>query len=269
MAGIADKVDMLWKIQKHLDAGTSNPIVARIMIGLPEVIGFTTLPKPTKTALEENLHKIAEFLILAEKAATPLLTEINATLAEIQKNGVQTQSDGRCVNLPHTSSLENSRIFLKYGKQTLSVIADNFSILLNKSYKGPHFHRIREDCASLFGLEDNLSKLIAEDEPWIKQLVTLRDEDEHPKSKKPFFTDFDVHQAEAGRYDVVLPVFYDGSAMNKVVEVFKYNLLTFTEEATVLALEKHLFPGVDIVEIPEEKRAPDMPKRYTFQMKLK
>jgi hypothetical protein len=259
---------MSWKIQKRMDVGTSNPIVARIIIGLSEVADFTTLAKETKNRLQENCHEIAEFLIHADKAAKPLIAEINSIVDDLNVKGVQTQADGRCINLPHTSKIENSRLFLKYAKQALSGIAHNFQIIFNKPYQGPHFHKIKTEFNTIFGQEDILTRLITEDEPWIKQLIELRNEDEHPNSGKPFFSDFDINRAANG-YGITLPLFFNGTAINNILEVFNYNLLTFSEEATVLALEKYFMPNITLLEIPEKDRNPDIPKRYTFGLKTK
>jgi len=259
---------MTWKIQKRMDVGTSNPIVARIIIGLSEVADFTTLPKATKVKLLENCHKIAEFLINADKAARPLIDEINSIIADLNLNGVQTQADGRCINLPHTSTIENSRLFLKYAKQALSGVAHNFQIIFNKPYQGPHFHKIKAEFNTVFGQEDKLTRLIAEDEPWIKQLIELRNEDEHPNSGKPFLSDFDINRtSNNGAYGITLPLFFNGTAINNILEVYNYNLLTFSEEATALALEKYFISNITILEIPEKDRNPEIPKRYSFRLK--
>lgn len=250
-----------------MDVGTSNPIVARIIIGLSEVTDFTTLPKATKDKLLENCHEIAEFLINADKAAKPLIAEINGIIADLNLTGVQTQADGRCINLPHTATIENSRLFLKYAKQALSGIAHNFQIIFNKPYQGPHFHKIKTEFTTVFGQEDKLTRLIAEDEPWIKQLIELRNEDEHPNSGKPLFSDFDIDKTSNGAYGITLPRFFNGTAINNILEVYNYNLLTFSEEATALALEKYFMPNIVILEIPEKDRNPEIPKRYSFGLK--
>lgn len=260
---------MTWKIQKRMDVGTSNPIVARIIIGLSEAADFTTLPKATKDKLLENCHEIAEYLINAEKAARPLMDEINSIMADLNVNGVQTQADGRCINLPHTATIENSRLFLKYAKQALSGVARNFKIIFNKPYQGPHFHKIKAEFNTVFGPEDKLTLLITEDETWIKQLIELRNEDEHPSSGRPFLSDFDINRTPNGTYGITLPLFFNGTAINNILEVYSYNLLTFSEEATALALEKHFMPNIVILEIPEKDRDPEIPKRYRFGLKTK
>ena len=49
---------MQWKLQKDMDVGTGNPIVARMSLGIFEIIDFADLPKEKKERLKANCYEI-------------------------------------------------------------------------------------------------------------------------------------------------------------------------------------------------------------------
>ena len=99
-----------------MDVGTANPIVARMSIGLFEIIEFSQLSKEKKEKLKSNGFDIMKLLILAEKTAKPIIEEITKVMEDIKKNGIKTQSNDRCINVPSATSIDDSRAFIKYAK---------------------------------------------------------------------------------------------------------------------------------------------------------
>lgn len=201
----------MWKLQKDMDVGTSDPIVARMTIGLFEIIEFSSLSKDKKEKLKSNCYDIMKLLVLAEKTAKPIIEKINKIVEDIKINGVKTQSNGRCINVPSATSVDGVRAFIKYAKQVLQEIAENINIIFDKQYNGPHFHRIRDDFISEFGNDFIVSRLLIEDQSWIKKIVDLRNEDEHPQTGKPYCNNFDVTRDKDGKFIVTLPTFFEGT----------------------------------------------------------
>lgn len=258
---------MQWKLQQDMDVGTNNPKVARMSLGLFEIIGFSTLSKEKKENLKANCYEIMQLLVLAEKTAKPIIEEIERLMADIEKQGITTQSDGRCINVPSALTIENSRSFIKYAKQALQKVAENINIIFDKSYQGPHFHRIRDDFIKEFGSDFIVTKLLIDDQSWIKKIIELRNEDEHPKTVKPYCNNFDVSKDKTGAFVITLPTFFEGTQIGNALEVYSHNLLTFAEEITVFSLEK-FFPTIaTIYEIPEDKRKAESPTRFRIGLK--
>lgn len=258
---------MQWKLQQDMDVGTNNPIVARMSLGLFEIIGFSTLSKEKKENLKANCYEIMQLLVLAEKTAKPIIEEIERIMADIKKQGITTQSDGRCINIPSALTIGNSRSFIKYAKQALQKVAENINIIFDKSYQGPHFHRIRDDFIKEFGSDFIVTKLLIDDQSWIKKIIELRNEDEHPKTGKPYCNNFDVNKDKTGTFVITLPTFFEGTQIGNALEVYSHNLLTFAEEITVFSLEK-FFPTIaTIYEIPEDKRKAESPTRFRIGLK--
>jgi len=258
---------MQWKLQQDMDVGTNNPIVARLSLGLFEIIDFSTLSKEKKENLKANCYEIMQLLVLAGKTAKPIIEEIERIVADIKKQGITTQSDGRCINVPSALTIGNSRTFIKYAKQALQKVAENINIIFDKSYKGPHFHKIRDDFMKEFGSDFIVSKFLIEDQSWIKKIIELRNEDEHSNSGKPYCSNFDVNQDKAGKFIITLPTFFEGTQIGNALEAYSHNLLTFAEEVTVFSLEK-FFPTIaTIYEIPEDKRRVESPIRFRIGLK--
>lgn len=258
---------MQWKLQQGMDVGTSNPIVARMSLGLFGIIDFSQLSKEKKENLKANCHEIMQLLVLAEKTAKPIIEEIERIVTDIKQHGIKTQSDGRCINVPSALTIGNSRSFIKYAKQVLQKVAENINIIFDKSYNGPHFHKIRDDFMKEFGSDFVVTKLLIDDQSWIKKIIELRNEDEHPNTGKPYCNNFDVNQDKTGKFVIILPTFFEGTQIGNALEVYSHNLLTFSEEITVFSLEK-FFPEIaTICEIPENKRRVESPTRFRIGLK--
>jgi len=253
---------MEWKLRQDMDVGTSNPIVARTSLGLFEIIEFSSLSKDKKEDLKSSCYEIMKLLVLAEKNAQPIIEEIERILAEISKVGISTQSHGRCINVPSALNIEHSRSFIKYAKQVLQKVAENINIIFGKSYNGPRFDIIRDDFVKEFGNDCIVTKLLIDDQLWIKEIIDLRNEDEHPKTGKPYCSNFDVNRDKDGRVIVTLPKFFNGIQIASGLKAYSYNLLTFAEEITAYSLLK-FFPKIaTIYEIPEDQRNIKAPIRF-------
>lgn len=137
---------MAWQLTQLSDQGTSNPIVARLTIGLFEILDMAQISKEKKQAITEHCFELSKNLVLAEKAALPLMQELRDIEQRLEVEGVRTQADGRVVETPGVMHLDGNRVFLKYAKDALQTLANVMGIILQSDFQGPHFHRVR-DCA--------------------------------------------------------------------------------------------------------------------------
>lgn len=267
MIGSIKGSHMEWKLRQDMDVGTNNPIVARMSLGIFEIIELSSLSKDKKEDLKSSCYEIMKLLVLAEKNAKPIIKEIERILAEITKAGISTQSQGRCINVPSALNIEHSRSFIKYAKQVLQKVAENINIIFGKSYKGPYFDKIRDDFIKEFGSDFIVTKLLIDDQSWIKEIIDLRNEDEHSNTGKPYCSNFDVNRDKDGKFVVTLPKFFNGIQIANGLEVYSHNLLTFAEEITAYSLGKLLPDMVTIYEIPEDRRNIEAPIRFRVGLK--
>lgn len=259
---------MGFKIQKIMDVGTSNPIVARMM-GLPELIQMARMSEEKKEKIKNACFDMMRALIEAEKAAKPLIDEIKSAKQKIDSDGVKTQLPSGAIEMPSVLNLEAAKVFLKFARQALHSLARAMGVILDEDFNGPHFHKVLKRVESVLGPEHPVTKLLKDDIKWIKEIVDLRNEDEHPHVSNPFnfVQGFNITMRADGRYLVQMPQFYDGQPILECLEVFGHNLLTFSEEMIALSVETHFPQGVILTEIPEEQRDPNMPVRFRPSLK--
>jgi hypothetical protein len=181
--------------------------------------------------------------------------------------GVKTQNDGRVIETPGVLLLDNSRIFLKFAKQALQQLAKALGILLEKDFNGPHFHKVLERSKERLGENHIVTKLLNEDQGWLQEINTIRNEDEHPQFDKPFASGFSISRMQDGKFLVNVPRFFNDTPVLNRLEVYSHNLLTFTEELIAHTLEE-FFPGmVRVYDIPEDQRNRSNPIRYRLGLR--
>lgn len=260
---------MSWQITQISDVGTSNPIVARLTMGLHDLIQMAQLDEEKKSLIREECFKVKTALVQAEKAAKPLMEEIRAAEQKLCLEGVTTQSGGRAINTPGILTLENSRIFIKFAKQALQYLASAMGAMLDRDFKGPHFHLVRDRAIEIFGQNNPATLLLIEDQTWIKDLIDMRNEEEHPKSGKPFVRGFNIARSSNENFEFTVdpPRFYNELMVLNYLEVCSHNLLTFSEEIIALSLQTYFPKMVTLSEIPEEQRNPSVPIRFRLALK--
>ncbi len=260
---------MTFQVTQISDVGTSNPIVARLTVGLFELIDMagSKLGKEKSDEIKSLCFEIKKALVQAEKSAKPLMDEIKAIETKLAEEGIQVQSGGRAINTPGVITLDNSKVFLKFAKQALQTLAKALGILLDKDFNGPRFDLVRDHAIKKLGASHIVSKLLVEDQTWIKEIIDLRNEDEHPNTGKEFIRGYNISKTKEGPYIVNVPRFFNDSPVLNRLEVFSHNLLTFSEEMLAHNLVEYFPDIVTIYDIPEDQRKSEMPVRYRVGLK--
>lgn len=252
-----------FQLTKISDVGTGNPIVARLSIGLLEVLKFTYLQADQIEAVFSSCNEIKRALVQAEKAANPLLDEIRQIQEELRLNGAKTQSGGRVIETPGVMHLDNVRTFVKYGKQGLMHVSRAVGRLLDIKIDSPRFDLMIREYDSRFGSDHPLTKKLREDhDEWLKGFIDLRNEEEHPSSDQPFVSGFSITSKPDGAFEIRPPVLINGVPVVSYLETMSYNLLTFSEELIARTAETFFPPIVGLDEIPAQQRSKKCPVRY-------
>lgn len=258
---------MSWQITQMMDVGTDNSIVARLSVGLFDLLQIAQLPKEKKEAIQEYCLEIMRSLVQAEKAAKPLMDEIHGIEAKLATEGAKTQNGGRVIETPGVLLLDNTRVFLKFSKQALQHLAKALGILLEKDFNGPHFHKILERANERLGENHVVTRLLKEDQDWLKEINALRNEDEHPQSGKPFTSGFSISRLQDGKFLIDVPRFFNNAPILNSLEVYIHNLLTFAEELLAHMLEEFFPKMVRVYDIPEDQRNRSNPVRYRIGLR--
>lgn len=251
---------MTLQLKKISNVGSHHPIVARLTIGIYDLLNFADIDENIKDQVIDECFEIHRCLLKAEQEALPVINEIKKIEESLMLEGVKIQ--GIAIHTPNVDSLDQARSFFKYSKQALQHTAKAVGILLNQEFKGPHFHKIHETIKVKFGADHSLTKLLEDDLSWLKELIAIRNEDEHPSSNKRFMTDFDIKSKEGGGFVITPPLFFNRTTVRNRLEIYSHNIFTFSEELIAHIIETFFNGPFKLSEIPEEKRDPKTPIRY-------
>lgn len=262
-----------FKIQKLMDVGTSNPIVAGLTIGLHDIVAMAQLDKENKDTIITADLNIAQSLTKAEKIGLQICKNIEVVMDELNKTGVQTQSFDRCVNVPSTEGLDDVREFLKYGKQSLQELVKIINLFCDTGCTNPRYDKICAKIKEAYGEGDPLFLLVKQDhDGWLKKFLDLRNADEHPEQYIPegkkLYYDFDINWSETHQKWIVgVPRFFEGTSVNELIKTSIHNIFTFAEEINILFLQKHMPQMVQICKVPEDQQSGWGGRRYVTQLK--
>lgn len=195
---------------------------------------------------------------------------IEAIIEQIKREGVKTQSGERCVDLPSVKNLDAVRDYLKYSKKALQELLPIFNVFLQPAvpYTNPRYDKLCDETRTRYGENDPITIQLKKDhDGWLKQVVDLRNEDEHP-TKEQLYRDFDISWNEPEqKWTVTPPKFFDGTRIDSLVTVSTRNIFTFAEDMNILFLGKVLPGMVELNEIPEAERKPECEVRYRIGLK--
>ena len=263
---------MKWQIQKILDIGTSNPIVARLLVQPKQILESFTL-----SLTEEQKKEIKN--ILGAKVALRLINcykkyiEIEEEIDKINDMGFKKQLSSNSINVPSIIGLQYScESFLYEAKLALRDLTELFNVLYNKSFNGARYDKVANWACDKFGENDDLFKIINENQmSWIKKIIDMRNAVEHPSSNLGELVIHNVKLINTHKPPFLEePKWYlEGNIESSILSDMKTivgNILSFSEDILVVLLSKlpnHLPYNAPIKfkEIPEEERNPSCPIR--------
>lgn len=250
---------------KILDIGTKHPVVARISSGIPELLELWQVSEDKKKQTRNYCYDIAKDLIEAEKQAMPVIREIEAIEANLEKNRPTTLPD----SIESVLNLENIRVFLKFAKAALEKLANLLGIIFDKGFSKPKFEDITNALAKKFSNEKRqyfILDVLQHYQPFADKLVELRNREEHPRKRgEIFIKNYDVKEREN---ELVLerPCFIDQTPIYEYLTNALPMLLHFVEDCLIAAISIDLHPTVAIAEIPQNQRDPEYPKRFRLNI---
>lgn len=262
-----------FKIQKLMDVGTSNPIVAGLTIGLHDIVEMVQFDRSKKDTINAVNFNIVQNLTKAEKVGLQICKNIEAVIEDLKKSGIHTQSSDRCVNLPSTEGLDDIRDFLKYGKHVLQELVKIINLFCDTGCTNPNYKKICNKIKEVYGDSESVYLQIKQDhDQWLKKFLDLRDADEHPdhyipKDKK-LYDDFDIHWSEPHQeWVLIFPRFYEDTPIYEMIKASIHNIFTFAEEINILFLQKYMPVVVQICKVPKDQQESYGGRRFTMELK--
>jgi len=172
------------------DAGSANPIIARVFIQCAEALKDKKLTRGDSENIKISLHTAKEDLRKCEKAFLKVAAAQNAIVEEIQKTG-GLKIERRVVNnLPQVAHLEDeATVFLINAKRAVQNIAEVLNDFFGITIKNGNFSIGIKQLRALQPSPDELLKVLDIFEPKIKRIVDMRNSQEH-MPKKTFVENF-------------------------------------------------------------------------------
>jgi len=261
--------------QQVSNHGTSNPIIARLGPQVIELCDFFELNKKQKEGLFDILHdKVGKRCLESFDIYKAFEDDIFKIRAEIQTRGMQYQSNGKVLDLPSISNIQQrAERFLYVSKLILRDLAEIFNVFFNKDFNNQNglYKKILDWAKSEFGAEDPIYLQVKKDyDSWIKELIAKRNAIEHPGGYSGTFYIKDYsYIRHDGANKICEPIWYRNSEQPTHIlfdmEIFVHNCFTFSEEIFILCLNKMpRLAGMPlrIVEIPEQERNSNNPIRF-------
>ena len=242
-------------------AGSSHPIVARIAIGLPEVVKLTTLSKKQKASIISLLFHMSQDLLVAYKRASIVLKDIQ----NIETNLAAQQTNPNVVSpaLESAQSLYHAQDFLNYSRKAMRKLAKVMGIIFNKkSWNEPTFSTFLEALTKELPSDTSLLKILELYEPWCDFLRKLRNDDEHGDPEESSITNYTL-KVKGGDCYLQRPQFaHKNTPVDEFLQASLKYLFPFCEEVVLFSLLEHLPEILEVIEISEQNRNIQCPKRF-------
>lgn len=250
---------------KIADGGTSNPIIARLTVGLPEIIHIIQMSKDDKQKIIDSLFDISEALIEAEKSALQVIEEINRIESKLAEKTKMNAFPDHPKVIDSVLSLNRARDFLKYSKAAFrklgKIISISFKIENHEHKFGHAVEALKKNIAS----DSNIFEIFSHYKPLYKKIMDLRNDDEHDKDIESFLLNYEIKQGD-GFYYLDRPRFYDDTKVYELLVNSLSLILPFCEDLVLACLIDYLPEMIEVVEIPQEKRNLQCPKRFCLTL---
>ena len=230
---------MTFVFKKTSRHGLGNPIVARLSIQPGELIQFSKIPQEQRDpVLGILIHNVQPQLLECMEIAESIEAEVQDVVSNLSSQGVDTQSDGRVVQLPQVMRLrERCESYLYNAKSALRDLAGILKPLFGAEFRESRYDRILEWSKDTRGPTSRLTRLLEGDQPWIRQLVNMRNAVEHPDGYAGVLHvhNFDIGSSSSDEPNrIAAPTWHrnDNPRTDVVIDMttFLWNLLHFSED---------------------------------------
>lgn len=258
--------------QKVSNHGASHPVVARLTMQTDDLLKAVDVEKKTREAIMEvymgQQTRLLHCFDIADRIFEERDRTLDAYISELRHGNT---------SIPYVIDLQvNAESFLLAAKQYLRDLVKALNLLFGASLPvearvfwdktGAGNSEIVKWAVAEFGKDHSITKMFADDDGWIAELVKKRNAVEHPGDKNGTLV-IENFKLKGGR--VVAPSWYrDGSKNPTPSDIFcdlhamRENMLTLGEDIVAVSVEqKGLSKILRVAEIPVEKRDPKTPKR--------
>ncbi|HYA34646.1 MAG TPA: hypothetical protein VEF03_03455 [Candidatus Binataceae bacterium] len=259
-------------IRRVSNYGTSHPVVARLRLQSLELIRWACLPVEKQKRAIQIYDSLKNRLLKCH--------ECNVRLETAAKDALSSSLGFAGANVrPHLIGLEQeAETFLYESKNYLRDLLGVFNVFFGTKFDeasdfcsnmGKGRRKVTEWASERFGPKDRFTKMLQEEEPWIRELICKRNAVEHPRGKSGVLKIDNFQQMPDGRMappswarDQQPPTDVLGD-----LRIAMDNMLTLAEDILVACIENTTDFPIEFTSIPEKERSAACPIRITVQMK--
>lgn len=176
-----------WVTTPIRDVGSSNPIIARLIMQGDQFIQAAWFENNiNKETILKLLHQCTEDLLVCDKIAKKVGVEVKEKILEVESQGIRKEKRAHGLNpFPHISDLNaDCEAFLIKSKRTIKSICDLATFFFAIPIKDNNFDNLASSLSSKLKPNCNLINFIVSNAATVKNIIELRNFQEHPSEKK-------------------------------------------------------------------------------------
>lgn len=175
------------------DIGTSNPIIARVLLQGNEILKSAMFERSIdKEAITKKLHSCKESLATCYKIANRVASNVDSVIKKVSADGIATDNQGRGLNpFPHVPELETEcATYLVHANRVIKTICELPTLFLDLNGTDSNFDHLAKRLKRTLGEDANLTKFVDDNAIGVRYLIDLRNFHEHPKEKRTIIENF-------------------------------------------------------------------------------
>jgi hypothetical protein len=259
---------------KIFEHGTTDPVVARLMLQTHDLVKHTRFNEPTHTAIFEAAFDAASRLIRCGDIRAKLVEECKK-----QEQGHHPGNNPKTANIPHVIGLKHeAETFLYEAKNFLRDLTPILNAAFGTTFKNagdfapPKKGGESPVCrwaSEQFGPTAKLVEMVRAHQGWMGNLIGMRNAVEHPGGSDGTLHISNYEPLSDGRIE--RPGWRrDGEPARLLIDDMTNlcdALLIFAESLIVLIVVDHLIsPLMQVYAIPEGRRNPDCPQAFIVNL---
>lgn len=175
--------------------GSTSPAVARVLLQGRDILEVAIFGRGLdKPSVVHALHDAKEALVVCEKVAKRVATQVDAIIQEIDTSGIPRDSHGHAFNpVPQVSDLDSEATsFLIHAKRAIQSICRLPSLFLQVPPKDSNFDALAKRLSKSIGADAHVTRFVVAKASGIRYLIDLRNNQEHPGAKRTVIQNFAV-----------------------------------------------------------------------------
>jgi hypothetical protein len=259
-----------WVASPFSDVGSSNPIVARVLLQGNEILKAAFFDgELDQDTITKQLHSCKETLLACERMADTVGGHIDRIIADITERGISKDNHGRGMNpFPQVPNLDTDcGTFLVQANRAIKLICELPKLLIGLDKSDSNFDHLAKRLGPVVGEDSPLVKFVRGNAPMVRYLIELRNFHEHPKDIETIIQNFHVipsGEIQAPNWKLVGIENQEARSVKDEMHAAIVFLIQLAETMLIYLVMHRVsgqFPFV-ADEIPDENVDPNLPIKY-------